>query len=151
MINPQHILPTFARLKFFYAKSPFLSDFYPFLQLRRVTNEDVGGAVEWRQMKLKISCGVPLLLNHLNTTSTQLLSMVYDRSLLPRSSRLQIKNISKKCSRDDRKMMLGGLHGHGVVHSSGVGPPMVPRGHVIHHQQRCRAQQRVTTTITQLS
>ena len=68
MINPQHILPTFARLKFFYAKSPFLSDFYPFLQLRRVTNEDVGGAVEWRQMKLKISCGVPLLLKHLNVT-----------------------------------------------------------------------------------
>ena len=28
---------------------------------------------------------------------------------------------------------------------------MVPRGQLIHHQQRCRAQQRVTTTISQLS
>jgi len=24
IINPQHILPTFARLKFFYAKCPFI-------------------------------------------------------------------------------------------------------------------------------
>ena len=48
-------------------------------------------------------------------------------------------------------MTLGGLHGHGTVHSSGVGAPMVPRGQVIHHQQRCRAQQQVTTTITPLS
>ena len=48
-------------------------------------------------------------------------------------------------------MTLGGLHGHVMVHSSGVGARMVPRGQVIHHQQRCRAQQRVTTTISQLS
>ena len=48
-------------------------------------------------------------------------------------------------------MTLGGLHGRGMVHSSGVGAPMVPRGQVIHHQQRCRAQQRVTTTISQIS
>jgi len=27
IINPQHILPTFARLKFFYAKCPFIGDF----------------------------------------------------------------------------------------------------------------------------
>ena len=86
-----------------------------------------------------------------STTSTQLLSMVHDRSSLPRSSRLLIKNISQKCSRDDRKRTLGGLHGHGVVHSSGVGPPMVPRGHVIHHQQTCTAQQQVVPTISHLS
>ena len=48
-------------------------------------------------------------------------------------------------------MTLGGLHGHEMVHSSGVGARMVPRGQVIHHQQRCRAQQRVTTTISPLS
>ena len=77
--------------------------------------------------------------------------MVHDRSSLPRSSRVLIKNISQKCSRDDRKMTLGGLHGHGMVQTSEVGPPMVPRGQVIHHQQRCRAQQRVTTTIFRLS
>ena len=28
---------------------------------------------------------------------------------------------------------------------------MVPRGHVVHHQQTCSAQQRVVPTITQLS
>ena len=67
------------------------------------------------------------------------------------SSRVLIQNISQKCSRDDRKRTLGGLHGHGVVQTSGVGPPMVPRGQVIHHQQRCRAQHRVTTTISQLT
>ena len=49
------------------------------------------------------------------------------------------------------KWRWGGLHGRGMVHSSGVGAPMVPRGQVIHHQQRCRAQQRVITTISQLS
>ena len=27
IINPQHILPTFARLKFFYAKYPIINDF----------------------------------------------------------------------------------------------------------------------------
>ena len=27
IINPQHILPTFARLKFLYAKYPILDDF----------------------------------------------------------------------------------------------------------------------------
>ena len=86
-----------------------------------------------------------------STTSKQLLSMVHDRSSLPRSSRVLIKNISQKCSRDDRKMTLGGLHGHGMVHTSGVGASMVPRGHVIHHQQRCIAQQQVVPTITQLS
>ena len=48
-------------------------------------------------------------------------------------------------------MTLRDLHGRGMVHSSGVGASMVPRGQVIHHQQRCEAQQRVTTTITQLS
>ena len=60
--------------------------------------------------------------------SKQPLSTVADRSSLPRSSRLLIQNISQKCSRDDRKMTLGGLHGHGTVHSTGVGTPMVPRG-----------------------
>jgi hypothetical protein len=76
--------------------------------------------------------------------------MVCNRSSLPRSSRVLIQNISQKCSRDDRKMTLGGLHGHAMVHSSGVGPPMVPRGHVIHHHQRCRAQQQVVPTIARL-
>ena len=38
-----------------------------------------------------------------------------------------------------------------VVHSSGVGPPMIRRGHVIHHQQTCTTQQQVVPTITQLS
>ena len=78
-----------------------------------------------------------------STNSKQPLSMVHDRSSLPRSSRLLIKNISQKCSRDDRKMTLGGLHGHGMVQTSEVGPPMVPRGQVIYHQQRCRAQHQV--------
>ena len=86
-----------------------------------------------------------------STTSKQPLSMVHDRSSLPRSSRVLIKNISQKCSRDDRKRTLGGLHGHGVVQTSGVGPPMVPRGHVIHHHQRCSAQQQVVPEISQLS
>ena len=70
----------------------------------------------------------PVTYMHRSTTSKQPLSMVPDRSSLPRSSRLLIKNISQKCSRDDRKMTLGGLHGHGMVHSSRVGPPMVPMG-----------------------
>ena len=86
-----------------------------------------------------------------STTSEQSLSMVPDRCSLPRWSRVLIKNLFQKCSRDDHKMTLGGLHGCGMVHSSGVGARMVPRGQVIHHQQRCRAQQRVTTTISQLS
>ena len=87
---------------------------------------------------------------HRSTNSKQLLSMVHDRSSLPRSSRVLIKNISQKCSRDDRQMTLEGLHGHGMVQTSGVGAPMVPRGHVIHHQQMFRAQQRVEPTITRL-
>ena len=86
-----------------------------------------------------------------STTSKQPLLMVHDRSSLPRSSRLLIKNISQKCSRDDRKMTLGGLHGRGVVQTSGVGAPMVPRGQVIHHQQTCRAQQQVVPTISRWS
>ncbi len=84
------------------------------------------------------------------TTSKQPLSMVHDRSLLPRSSRVLIQNISQKCSRDDRKMTLGGLHGREMIQTSGVGAPMVPRGHVIHHHQRCRAQQQVIPTIARL-
>ena len=31
-INPQHILLTFARLKFFYVKCPFTGDFYTILK-----------------------------------------------------------------------------------------------------------------------
>ena len=88
---------------------------------------------------------------HHSINSKQPLSMVHDRSSLPRSSRLLIKNISQKCSRDDRKMTLGGLHGHGVVQTSGVGAPMVPRGQVIHHQQRYSAQHQVVPTISQMS
>ena len=51
----------------------------------------------------------PVTCLHCATISKQLLSMVPDRSSLPRSSRLLIQNISQKCSRDDRKMTLGGL------------------------------------------
>ena len=70
-----------------------------------------------------------LLVTHLqrSITSEQPLSMVPDRSSLPRSSRVLIKNISKKCSRDDRKRTLGGLHGHGKVQTSEVGAAIVPR------------------------
>ena len=93
----------------------------------------------------------PVTYLHRSTNSEQLLSMFPDRSSLPRSSRLLINNISQKCSWDDRQMTLGGLHGHGVVHSSEVGPSMVPRGHVTHHQQRCRAQQQVVPTISRWS
>ena len=85
----------------------------------------------------------PVTYLHRSINSKQPLSMIPDRSLLPRSSRLLNKNISQKCSRDDRKMTLGGLHGHGMVQTSGVGPPMAPWDQVIHHQQRCRAQQQV--------
>ena len=49
----------------------------------------------------------PVMYLHRSTNSKQLLSMIPDRSSLPRSSRLLIKNISQKCSRDDRKMTLG--------------------------------------------
>ena len=35
IISPQHILPIFARLKFFYAKCPFIGDFYHFLKIFR--------------------------------------------------------------------------------------------------------------------
>ena len=76
---------------------------------------------------------------HRSTNSEQPLSMVHDRSSLPRSSRVLINNISQKCSRDDRKRTLGGLHGRGMVQTSGVGAPMVPRGQVIHHQQRLQS------------
>ena len=44
-------------------------------------------------------------------------------------------------------MTLGGLHGRGMVHSTTVGAPMVPRGQVIHHQQRCGVQQQIATTM----
>ena len=88
---------------------------------------------------------------HRSTNAEQPFSINARRLLFPRWSRFLIQNISQKCSRDDHKMTLGGLHGRGMVHSSGVGAPMVPRGQVIHHQQRCRAQQRVVPTISQLS
>ena len=45
---------------------------------------------------------------HRSTNAKQLLSMVPNRSSLPPSSRVLIKNISQKCSRDNRKMTLGG-------------------------------------------
>ena len=66
-INPQHILPTFARLKFFYAKYPFSRDFYPFSIFYATTNTNtdhevqtylsyvetigplLGGVVVWRK------------------------------------------------------------------------------------------------------
>jgi len=86
-----------------------------------------------------------------STNAEQSLSMFPDRSSFPRWSRVLIKNISQKWSRDDHKMTLGGLHGRGMVQTSEVGAPMIPRGQVIYHQQRCRAQQRVVPTISQLS
>ena len=45
-------------------------------------------------------------------------------------------------------MTLGGLHGRVMVQCSGVGARMVPRGCVIHHEQRWGAQQRVKPTMT---
>ena len=81
--------------------------------------------------------------NHIQSTRADFRSQ--------RWSRFLIQNISQKCSRDDHKMTLGGLHGRGMVHSSEVGAPMIPRGQVMHHQQRCRAPQRVVSTITRLS
>ena len=110
----------------------------------KVTSVVLGSGVKSNSMP-------PVTYLHRSTNSKQPLSIVHDRSSLPRSSRLLIKNISQKCSRDDRKRTLGGLHGHVMVQTSGVGAPMVPRGHVIHHQQTCSAQQRVVPTITQLS
>ena len=104
-------------------------------------------ASQRQQIKLKTSCDVPAPLNQRRTTT-------FDQrapTLIPRWSRYLNQNISQKCSRDDHKMTLGGLHGRETVHSSGVGAPMVPRGQVIHHQQRCKAQQRVVPTISQLS
>ena len=86
-----------------------------------------------------------------STNLEQPLAVVPDRCSFPRWSRVLIKNISQKWSRDDHKMMLGGLHGRVMVQTSGVGARMVPRGRVIHHEQRCRAQQRVVPTISQLS
>ena len=71
-----------------------------------------------------------------STNAEQPHSINARRLSFPRWSRFLIQNISQKCSRDDHKMTLGGLHGRGMVHSSGVGAPMVPRGQVIHHQQR---------------
>ena len=44
-------------------------------------------------------------------------------------------------------MTMGGRHGCEMIQSIGVGASMVPRSQVIHHQQRCRAQQRVIPTI----
>ena len=109
---------------------------------------DVGSAGEWCQIKLHTSCDVPAPRNQLKTTVVDGARSIFAPTVV---SRVLIKNISQKCSRDDGKMTLGGLHGHGMVHSSGVGAPMIPRGHVIHHQQRCRAQQQVVSAITQLS
>ena len=93
----------------------------------------------------------PVTYLHRSTNAEQPHSINARRLSFPRWPRYLNQNISQKCSRDDHKMTLGGLHGRGMVHSSGVGAPMVPKGQVIHHQQRCRAQQRVTTTISQLS
>ena len=55
------------------------------------------------------------------------------------------------CFYEYRKRMIRGLHGREMVQSTWVGASMIPRGQVIHHQQRCRAQQRVVPTISQLS
>ena len=61
IINPQHILPTFARLKFFYAKSPFLGDFFAttntntdhevqtYLSYVETIGPLLGGVVVWRK------------------------------------------------------------------------------------------------------
>ena len=48
-------------------------------------------------------------------------------------------------------MTRGVIHWHGAVQSTGVRVPTLPWGWVIHHQQRCRSQQQVATTITRLS
>ena len=93
----------------------------------------------------------PVMYLQRSTNLEQPLAVVPDRCSFPCWSCVLIKNISQKWSRDDHKMMLGGLHGRVMVQTSGVGARMVPRGRVIHHEQRCRAQQQVTTTISQLS
>ena len=93
----------------------------------------------------------PVTYLHHSTNAEQPHSINARRLLIQRWSRFLIQNLFQKCSRDDHKMTLEGLHGRGVVHSSGVGASMIPRGQVIHHQQRCSAQQRVTTTISRLS
>ena len=85
------------------------------------------------------------------TNTEQPYSMFSYQHPLSRSYRLLSKNISRECFLGDRKMTLKVSYGRGMVHSTAVGAPMVPGGYVIHHQQRCRAQQRVTTTISQLS
>ena len=86
-----------------------------------------------------------------STNSEQPHSMVHHGS--PRLRRLVFcaKTFPETCFRGDRKMTMGGLHGRKMVPGTGVGVSMVPGGRVIHHQQRCRAQQRVVPTITQLS
>ena len=105
--------------------------------------------VLWSGVK---SNSVPLVMYlHRSTNAEQSLSMFPDRSSFPCWSRVLIKNLFQKWSRDDQKMTLGGLHGRGMVNTSGVGAPMIPRGQVIYHQQRCRAQQRVVPTISQWS
>ena len=88
---------------------------------------------------VKSNCIPPVTYLHRSTNSKQRCSINARRLSFPCWSHFLIRKISQKCSRDDRKMMLGGLHGRGLVHTSGVGAPMVPRGHVIHHQQTCAA------------
>ena len=120
-----------------------------------IYEEDIGSAWEWCQIKLHTSCDVPAALNQRRTTT---FDQHADNSYLPNFvswlsfphwSRVLIKNLFQKCSRDDHKMTLGGLHGRVMVQCSGVGARMVPRGRVIHHEQRCRAQQQVIPTISQ--
>jgi len=70
-----------------------------------------------KEMSVVLGSGVksnfipPVTYLHRSTNSEQLLLMIADRSSLPQLSCLLIKNISQKCSRDNRKTTLGDLHG----------------------------------------
>ena len=108
--------------------------------------EDVGSAVEWRQINLRTSYDVPTSLNQFRTTAFDGSRWIFRSCVVSSSAQKYFERFRSDC-----KMTMGGLHGRKMGQGTGVGVSMVPGGRVIHHQQRCRAQQRVVPTITQLS
>ena len=101
---------TFKEPKGFWNESKRVLFFLQFCQVVGVLQCDI-------LLSLLLPAVIPRVRN--KRISQTIRDMMHDRSSLPRSSRLLIKNISQKCSRDDRKMTLGGLHGHGTVQTSG--------------------------------
>ena len=83
---------------------------------------DVGGAVEWRQIKLKTSCDVPATLNQRRTTTFDQRAPTFVPTL--------VLSPDPNTENDDRRSSL--------VHSTGVGAPMVLGGRVSHHGQGYR-------------